>query len=75
MTTTKNKKPDTPVNFEKSFSELETIVSNLEDTDLPLDEALKTFEKGIQLTSTCQKALADAEQKVQVLMQKNNSPE
>ncbi len=55
-------------NFENQLTELEAIVDQLEDGDLPLDEALKIFEKGVKLSRQCQKHLADAEQKVTILM-------
>lgn len=55
-------------NFENQLEELEAIVDQLEDGDLPLDEALKIFEKGVKLSRQCQKHLADAEQKVTILM-------
>lgn len=55
-------------NFENQLEELEAIVDQLEDGDLPLDEALKIFEKGVKLSRQCQKHLAEAEQKVTILM-------
>ncbi|MBF0265312.1 MAG: exodeoxyribonuclease VII small subunit [Gammaproteobacteria bacterium] len=57
------------INYEATFKELEVLVNSLEDTDLPLQDALKNFEKGIQLTNQCQQALTEAEQKVEILMQ------
>lgn len=60
------------VDFEKSLTELETLVNALEKGDLSLEDSLKTFEKGIQLTHSCQTALKQAEQRVQVLMQGKN---
>lgn len=51
-------------NFEAALTELETIVDSMEDGDLSLDEALKSFERGVKLTRECQKALETAEQKV-----------
>ena len=56
------------INLEKSLSELETLVEELESGDLPLDKAMKKFEQGIKLTRNCQSALKDAEQKVEVLL-------
>ncbi len=56
-------------NFEKSLDELEKIVAELEDGDGSLEESLKSFEKGIELTRACQKALKEAEQKVQILIE------
>lgn len=55
--------------FEETINALEDIVSQLERGDLSLDAALKQFEKGVQLSSTCQKLLASAEQKVTLLSQ------
>lgn len=55
--------------FEQALEELETLVDDLENGDLPLDEALKAFEKGIQLTQQCQQRLTEAEQKVQLLVE------
>ena len=55
-------------NLEKSLSDLETLVEELESGDLPLDKAMKKFEEGIKLTRGCQAALKDAEQKVEVLL-------
>lgn len=56
------------VNFESQLQELEAIVEQLESGELPLDEALKVFEKGVKLSRQCQQLLADAEQKVTILM-------
>ena len=61
---TKKKQPD----LEKSLTELEEIVELLEEGDIPLEEALKQFEKGVKLSRDCQTALQAAEQRVQVLM-------
>ena len=58
-------------NFEKSIDELESLVESLESGDLSLEDSLKTFEKGIQLTQSCQKALSEAEQKVQLLLEED----
>ena len=56
------------IDLEKSLSELEAIVEELESGDLPLEKALQKFEQGIKLTRGCQSALKDAEQKVEILM-------
>lgn len=61
----------TPVNFEKAMSQLEELVEDMEQGDLPLEDALKHFEKGISLASDCQQALNKAEQKVTQLIEKN----
>lgn len=57
--------------FEESLKELEEIVELLEQGDISLEESLKSFERGVKLTRACQKALKEAEQKVQILLQEN----
>ncbi|QKX17251.1 MULTISPECIES: exodeoxyribonuclease VII small subunit [Microbulbifer] len=57
--------------FESALEELEQLVERLESGDLPLDEALTDFERGVKLTRECQQKLASAEQKVKVLMEEN----
>ena len=56
------------VNLEKALADLEGLVEELESGDLPLEKAMKKFEEGIKLTRSCQKALKDAEQKVEILL-------
>jgi exodeoxyribonuclease VII small subunit len=53
--------------FEEALSELESLVEDLERGDQTLEESLKSFERGVELTRTCQKALDEAEQKVRIL--------
>ncbi len=55
------------INFEKSLAELEQLVETMEKGDLSLEESLKNFERGVALTRACQKALEQAEQRVQIL--------
>ena len=57
--------------FEDSLEELEQLVEQMEQGDLSLEDSLKSFERGVKLTSTCQKALQGAEQKIQILLEKN----
>ena len=59
--------------FEDSLAELEQLVSQLEQGDISLEESLKSFERGVTLTRTCQQALQEAEQKVQILIEKNGT--
>jgi exodeoxyribonuclease VII small subunit len=61
--------------FERSLAELEGIVDKLEAGDLSLDESLKQFERGVQLTRACQTALKQAEHKVDILMRKSGTNE
>ncbi len=62
--------PET-LDFEKSLADLEALVERMEAGDLPLEESLTLFERGIRLTRLCQTVLDSAEQKVQVLMTQN----
>lgn len=64
MSSSQKRTPD----LEKSLNELESVVQQLEDGDLPLEKALKQFEKGVKLSRDCQAALRAAEQRVQLLM-------
>lgn len=59
-------------NFEKALAELEQLVEKMEQGDLSLEESLRCFERGIALTKACQKALRDAEQRVQILLEQGN---
>ena len=59
--------------FEASLEKLEKLVETMEDGDLTLEESLRIFEEGVKLTRECQQALADAEQKVKVLIEENGT--
>jgi exodeoxyribonuclease VII small subunit len=60
---------ETPPDFESALAELETLVERMEGGDLPLDESLAAFERGVRLTRHCRAALARAEQRVKVLLE------
>lgn len=59
--------------LEKSLEELEALVVRLESGDLTLEQALEEFERGVKLTRSCQSALKEAEQKVEILLRKNDT--
>jgi exodeoxyribonuclease VII small subunit len=61
--------------FEQALAELEALVARLERGDLPLDEALKTFERGVELTRHCQGSLKAAQQRVEILLKRNGQTE
>ncbi|MDH4261057.1 MAG: exodeoxyribonuclease VII small subunit [Gammaproteobacteria bacterium] len=63
MTRQKTATPD----FEAALAELEQIVGRLEQGELPFEESLRQFERGVELTRNCQKALRLAEQKISIL--------
>ncbi|MBZ0334457.1 exodeoxyribonuclease VII small subunit [Marinobacter sp. AL4B] len=58
--------------FEKSLDELEKLVRDLEQGELPLEQSLAAFERGIKLTRECQSALKSAEQRVEQLTQNSD---
>ena len=59
-----------PPEFEQALAELETLIARLERGDLPLDEALSIFERGVALTRHCQSALQSAQQRVEILLKR-----
>lgn len=68
------KKPEN-LSFEQSLDELEHIVFELEKGEVPLDDALKQFERGIHLIRNSQAKLEQAQQKVSILLQQNGQAE
>ncbi|MBR9827197.1 MAG: exodeoxyribonuclease VII small subunit [Oceanospirillales bacterium] len=68
------RKPKTP-DFEQALQQLEGLVEQLEQGDLPIEDALKAFEEGIRLTRDCQGILQQAEQKVQLLTEQDGEIE
>ncbi len=64
---------NTEIDFEKALAELEKLVETMEKGELTLEESLKQFEHGVSLTRSCQKALAEAEQKVRILTRNSES--
>ncbi len=72
MNTTPIKKPEPAKkpDFEKSLGRLEEVVRRLESPQLSLDDAMKLFEEGVELSRECQKQLEEAEGKVEILLKK-----
>jgi exodeoxyribonuclease VII small subunit len=68
----KSKQPT--VNFEATLEQLTALVERMEQGDISLEESMAAFEQGIGLTRQAQKALAEAEQRVQILMEKDGQP-
>jgi len=58
--------------FEDSLKKLETIVEQLEKGDLPLEDSLKLFEQGVDLSAICKKELDEAEGKIQILIKQRD---
>ena len=57
--------------FEHALADLQTLVERLENGELSLEDSLSSFEQGIRLTRDCQAALTQAEQKVQMLLERD----
>lgn len=64
----KNSMPD----FEAALAELERLVEKMESGEQSLEDALQSFQRGIELTRTCQQALKNAEQRVEKLVKSND---
>ena len=67
------KKVEVKMSFEAALKELETLVHQMEQEDLPLEDALKYFEKGVGLSAQCQKILKEAEQKIEIVQRKDDA--
>ena len=61
--------------LEESIKSLEELVEKLEEGDLPLEQALAEFERGVRLTRRCQAALNEAEQRIESLLAADEEPE
>lgn len=58
-------------NFEESMKKLETIVTELENENLNLDESVKKFEEGMKIAKQCNNILEDAEKKITILLEED----
>jgi len=58
--------------FESALAELEKLTETMESGDQSLEEALKSFQRGVELTKACQQSLTEAEQKVEKLVKEND---
>ena len=63
------------VDFEGALEELEGLVERMEEGKLSLEESLETYERGIALSRACQKSLDAAEQRIQILTEKDGVAE
>lgn len=59
------------ISFEQSINELESIVNDLEQGDLSLEDSMTLFERGLNLSQASQEKLSQAEQKIQILLNKD----
>lgn len=68
-------KKNSPISFEAALVELESLVGQLEQGELSLEESLQRFERGVALVRTCQTHLQLAEQKVEQLTGREDEPQ
>lgn len=61
--------------FEEEMEKLETIVTELEKGELSLDDSVKKFEEGINISKECNKMLESAEKKISILLEKDGEIE
>jgi exodeoxyribonuclease VII small subunit len=54
--------------FEEQLAELEKLVDQLERGDLTLEQSVSLFERGVHLSNACKDQLANAESRIQVLL-------
>lgn len=59
-------------NFEDMMKDLEQIAKDLENGELSLDESVKKFEEGMEISKSCSKILEDAEKKITILIKDSN---
>ena len=59
------------MNFEESMKKLETIVTELENGNLNLDESVKKFEDGMKIAKQCNNILEETEKKITILLEKD----
>jgi exodeoxyribonuclease VII small subunit len=53
--------------FEAALTELDAIVKKLEEGDIPLEQSLQLFERGVQLSRFCHARLEEAEKRIEIL--------
>jgi exodeoxyribonuclease VII small subunit len=69
------KPPEKAESFEGCLEQLEKIVKELENGDLPLEKSLELFEKGMELSEACRRQLSAAESRVEILLKKEGKIE
>ena len=65
-------KKEDKLNFEEAMKELENIVVQLEKGELNLDDSMKKFEEGIDISKKCSKYLENAEKKISILVKQED---
>ncbi|MBO7093851.1 MAG: exodeoxyribonuclease VII small subunit [Spirochaetia bacterium] len=63
------------MSFEDRLTRLEEINDNMKDGGIPIEKAMKLFEEGIKLASSLEKEIGRMERKVEILINKPDTPE
>ena len=63
------------MSFEEKLNRLEEINNNMKEGDVPIEKAMKLFEEGIKLASSLEKELGKMERKVEILINRPDTPE
>ena len=63
------------ISFENSLKRLEDIVSEMENSQLDIDKAMKLFEEGVSLVNQCSTKLDETKKKIEILIEKNGKKE
>ena len=71
MATKRKTKSEKTLSFESALQELEALVEKMEDGELELEDALQSFERGIELLRSCQGTLQNADLRVKQLVKKH----
>jgi len=62
------------LSFEEALEQLESIVKKLEEPDVPIEKAIKYYEKGMELSKICDKVLSNAEKQMTQILDDNDQP-
>ena len=60
------------INLKKTFEQLDQILNRLETSDIDIDEMVKLYEQGMNLTKECKLKIEEAEQKIKIIDKDNN---
>ena len=66
--------PESPAGFEAAMDALEQLVARMEAGDLPLEESLQEYQRGMELVRTCQDALDQAQRRIESVIEGTEPP-
>lgn len=59
------------LSFEENLSRLESIVKAMESGDMPLEELIESYSKGMEYSKACTDALDKAEESIDILVKES----